>query len=189
MYVFNTIYNYRVYNDSYRLEILKTNDKSIYENYKKFFININTHIKDIILKNTHFYNYVIINNKDCIIDNFVYYFIDFIYNNYSINNITESEFYDKIIKDYFDVNIDELFKYLSIKDKKILDEIEFIIYKFAYFKNQKNMFSGGELTNNINYNNILKKVLIILLIIVIIIIIILIVLYIINKYKNNISPM
>ena len=44
---FNTIYNYRVYNDDYRLEILKTNDKSIYENYKKFFININAHIKEI----------------------------------------------------------------------------------------------------------------------------------------------
>ena len=157
---FNTIYNYRVYNDDYRLEILKTKDKSIYENYKKFFININAHIKEIILKNTHFYNYVIINNKDCIIDNFVYYFIDFIYNNYSINNITESEFYDKIIKDYFDVNTDELFKYLSIKDKKILEEIEYIIYKFAYYKIQKNMFSGGELTNNINYNNIIKKILI-----------------------------
>ena len=182
---FNTIYNYRVYNDGYRLEILKTNDKNIYENYKKFFININTHIKEIILKNTHFYNYVIINNKDCIIDNFVYYFIDFIYNNYNINNITELEFYDKIIKDYFDVNTVELFKYLSIKDKKILEEIEYIIYKFAYYKIQKNMFSGGELTNNINYNNIIKRVLIILLIIVIIIIIVLIVLYIINKYKNN----
>lgn len=185
---FNTIYNYRVYNDDYRLEILKTNDKNIYENYKKFFININTHIKEIILKNTHFYNYVIINNKDCIIDNFVYYFIDFIYNNYSINNITELEFYDKIIKDYFDINTDELFKYLSIKDKKILEEIEYIIYKFAYYKIQKNMFSGGEQTNNINYNNIIKRILIILLVIIIIIIIVLIILFIINKYKNNISP-
>ena len=182
---FNTIYNYRVYNDDYRLEILKTNDKSIYENYKKFFININTHIKEIILTNTHFYNYVIINNKDCIIDNFVYYFIDFIYNNYSINNITESELYDKIIKDYFDIYTNELFKYLSIKDKKILEEIEYIIYKFAYYKIQKNMFSGGEQTNNTNYNNIIKRVLIILLVIVIIIIIVLIVIYIINKYKNN----
>ena len=45
------------------------------------------------------------------------------------------------------------------------------------------MFSGGELTNNINYNNIIKRVLIILLVIVIIIIIVLIVLFIINKYN------
>ena len=79
--------------------------------------------------------------------------------------------------------------YLNFNDNKLNDIIKNIINILNFeFRKDKKIVRGGY--SNIDYNNyIIKKILIVLLIIVIIIIIVLIVLYIINKYKNNISPM
>ena len=175
----------------YRLKIININNEDDYEFFKDFNVNLNKYIKYEILKDLIEINYsVLVNKEECIVDNLLYYFIDFLYYEYFIlckDNLDINTFYSDIIKNYHEINLDNFDNYFLPRDENFKDKVSDIIKMFAQLNILNNLFSGGKLMidSNNNYNSIIKKVLIALLIIVIIIIIVLIVLYIINKYKNN----
>ncbi len=204
------------YDIPYRLGIRTINNKKDYESFKDFNINLNKYIKKIILEDLIYNNLtsinfnILINNDECIINNFIYYFIDLLYNEYfriNNNNLDLNTFYNNIISGYNIINIKILANYFLPKDNRFKLDVISIINDFnknnyskniisgdkslEYTNNEYNLlnnkFYGGELLENYKYNcnDVIKKIIIILLIIVIIIIIVLIVLYIINKYKNN----
>ena len=179
------------YDMIYRLKIININNKDDYEFFKDFNVNLNKYIKYEILKDLMEINYsVLVNKEECIVDNLLYYFIDFLYYEYFIlckDNLDINTFYSDIIENYHVIKLDNFDNYFLPRDEIFKDKVSDIIKMFAQLNILNNLFSGGKLMidSNNNYNSIIKKVLIILLIILIIIIIVLIVLYIINKYKNN----
>src|SRR5574344_1925014 len=76
------------YDIPYRLGIRRINNKKDYEFFKDFNINLNKYIKKLILEDLIYDNSTtidfntLINNDECIINNFIYYFIDLLYNEY-----------------------------------------------------------------------------------------------------------
>ena len=140
----------------------------------------------------------IIDKESCSIGKLLFKFIEclikakWVFDNKAFLPINLNKEYYKI-KDYFDdtyhlTNNQEFVNYLGFTDnfnnyhvnynKMIVEILDTLT--FTHLSKDK-IVRGGY--SNINYNNIIKRVLIILLIIVIIIIIVLIVLFIINKYN------
>ena len=133
---------------------------------------------------------MLVNKEECIVDNLLYYFIDFLYYEYFIlckDNLDINTFYEDIIKNYHEIKLNNFDYYFFPRHENFKNKVLDIIKMFVQLNKLNNVFSGGKLMidSNNNYNSIIKKVLIALLIVVIIIIVVLIVLYIINKYKNN----
>ena len=140
----------------------------------------------------------IVDKESCSIGKLLFKFIEclikakWVFDNRAFLPINLNKEYYKI-KDYFDdtyhlINTQKFVNYLGFTDNlnnyhvnynKIIVEILDTL-TFTHPSKDK-IVRGGY--SNINYNNIIKRVLIILLIIVIIIIIVLIVLFIINKYN------
>ena len=161
-------------------------------------IDVNVCFSNAVNFISNFVQNNIIDKESCSIGKLLFKFIEclikakWVFDNRAFLPINLNKEYYKI-KDYFDdtyhlTNTQKFVNYLGFTDnfnnyhinynKMIVEILDTLT--FTYLSKDK-IVRGGY--SNINYNNIIKRVLIILLIIVIIIIIVLIVLFIINKYN------